>query len=215
MIVFWGDPLHFSNGILRLATAEVGSMTVSRVGGLDEIDPDFEGRLYIFFDDDVAEDILDAPRAWLAEYPAARWVLAYRDEEIARRFLELRRSDPCHARLALLPMNLPIDKWTPMFRLVLSGDCFLPLSLLDSGAQTETADPAIDGNEIDVLLTPREREVLSLVAEGQRNKTIAHELGLSEHTIKLHLHHVITKINVRNRTQAAQWFLTRRYGRPR
>ena len=56
-------------------------------------------------------------------------------------------------------------------------------------------------------LTDREREVLALVSEGKPNKTIATELDLSEHTIKLHIHHVITKLGVRNRTEAAIFFL--------
>ena len=51
------------------------------------------------------------------------------------------------------------------------------------------------------------RQVLSCVAEGKQNKLIANRLGLSEHTVKLHIHHVIAKLGVNNRTEAAVWFL--------
>lgn len=50
-------------------------------------------------------------------------------------------------------------------------------------------------------LTPREMEVTRLVAEGRSNKRAAHELGISESTLKLHLHRVFNKLGVRNRVQ--------------
>jgi DNA-binding CsgD family transcriptional regulator len=214
MIVFWGDALRFPDGVLRLAETEAGEMKVRRLARLDDLDAHGNGRRFIFFDDDVAEDVLADPHRWLAGQPLARWILAYRDEHTARRLLTLRRSDPSLAPFGLLPMNLPIDQWVPMFRLVLSGNCFVPAGFLDHHTDGDSALSA-GGGDLGAVLTPREREVLTLVAEGKRNKTIAHELGLSEHTIKLHLHNVITKINVRNRTQAAQWFLTRQFGRVR
>ncbi|MEL6920469.1 MAG: LuxR C-terminal-related transcriptional regulator, partial [Pseudomonadota bacterium] len=49
----------------------------------------------------------------------------------------------------------------------------------------------------------REKQVLALVADGNQNKIIAGELQLSEHTIKLHMHHIFSKLGVTNRTQAA------------
>ena len=51
-------------------------------------------------------------------------------------------------------------------------------------------------------LTPREHEVLGLVAEGLPNKTIALELGLSEHTVKFHLTAVMSKLEAQSRAEA-------------
>jgi DNA-binding NarL/FixJ family response regulator len=59
------------------------------------------------------------------------------------------------------------------------------------------ADDALD------RLTPREREVLELIARGFANKRIATELGLSEKTVKGHVGHVLSKLDVTDRTQAA------------
>ena len=53
------------------------------------------------------------------------------------------------------------------------------------------------------LLTPRETEVLTLVARGQPNKVIARELGVSEKTVKTHVSNVLGKLGVTDRTQAA------------
>ena len=54
-------------------------------------------------------------------------------------------------------------------------------------------------------LTPREREVLQLVAEGLPNKQIARRLGISEKTVKAHLTKVFGAIGVTDRTAAALW----------
>jgi len=51
-------------------------------------------------------------------------------------------------------------------------------------------------------LTPRELDVLRLVAHGLGNKEIAAELALSTHTVKYHLASVLAKLGVRSRTEA-------------
>jgi DNA-binding NarL/FixJ family response regulator len=55
----------------------------------------------------------------------------------------------------------------------------------------------------DQNLTRREREVLELIARGRSNKRIAFELGISEKTVKTHVGHVLAKLGVSDRTQAA------------
>jgi two-component system, NarL family, response regulator LiaR len=52
-------------------------------------------------------------------------------------------------------------------------------------------------------LTRREREVLCLIAAGRSNKRIAFELGIAEKTVKTHVGHVLAKLGVSDRTQAA------------
>ena len=52
-------------------------------------------------------------------------------------------------------------------------------------------------------LTPRELEVLGCVCHGMTNKRIASELGLSEKTVKAHVGHILAKLGVTDRTQAA------------
>ncbi len=53
-------------------------------------------------------------------------------------------------------------------------------------------------------LTPREVEVLALLAKGMANKQISVALGISEHTVKFHVSSIYAKLNVTNRTEAVR-----------
>ena len=52
-------------------------------------------------------------------------------------------------------------------------------------------------------LTPREIEVLKLLSQGQTNPQIARKLTVSRGTVKIHVQHIISKLGVSDRTQAA------------
>ncbi|MCU1613945.1 MAG: two component transcriptional regulator, LuxR family, partial [Frankiales bacterium] len=54
-------------------------------------------------------------------------------------------------------------------------------------------------------LTDREQQVLDLVRQGKPNKSIARRLGISEHTVKTHVTHILRRIGANDRTQAALW----------
>jgi two-component system NarL family response regulator len=58
-------------------------------------------------------------------------------------------------------------------------------------------------------LTPREKEVLGLIAKGRSNKEIAAELAITTVTVKLHVAHLLTKLGVNDRTQATTTALQR------
>lgn len=53
-------------------------------------------------------------------------------------------------------------------------------------------------------LTPRERDVLGLVADGLGNRDVAQALGISEHTVKFHLASIFGKLGASSRTEAVQ-----------
>jgi DNA-binding NarL/FixJ family response regulator len=55
-------------------------------------------------------------------------------------------------------------------------------------------------------LSPREREILELLAQGLPNKEIAHRMGVNDGTVRWHLRHVYDKLHVRSRTEAALKF---------
>jgi DNA-binding NarL/FixJ family response regulator len=61
------------------------------------------------------------------------------------------------------------------------------------------------GGDSEIPLTQREGEVLKQLANGLTNKEIAQSLGISYETVKEHVQHVLRKIGVSDRTQAAVW----------
>jgi HD-GYP domain-containing protein (c-di-GMP phosphodiesterase class II) len=70
------------------------------------------------------------------------------------------------------------------------------------------ASAGVDNSEVYQKLTPREREVLEMIASGKNNNEIAAELYISEKTVKIHVSNLLQKLALKDRTQAAIFFLT-------
>ncbi|HHR6149697.1 TPA: two-component system response regulator NarL [Providencia alcalifaciens] len=63
-------------------------------------------------------------------------------------------------------------------------------------------------NENDAIaLTPRESDILELIAQGLSNKMIARNLDIAESTVKVHVKHLLKKLNLKSRVEAAVWVL--------
>lgn len=101
-----------------------------------------------------------------------------------------------------IPKHLSGAAMISALRLVLSGERFLPSMLLAPDSNAE--QPAAASGSGPTKLTPREREVLTLLREGLPNKVIANRLSLSEVTVKSHLFSIFRKLGVQNRVQAAR-----------
>lgn len=65
--------------------------------------------------------------------------------------------------------------------------------------------PSLSRSEEDVSLTQREREILECLANGLNNKTIARSLGISDTTVKVHIKHLLSKLKLTSRLEAAVW----------
>ena len=89
-------------------------------------------------------------------------------------------------------------------RSMLEGDLWFPRDTLIRYL-SETRDPAETPLVESPLLTPRENEILIMIASGTSNAKIAQELCISPYTVKAHLHNMYSKINVPNRLEAALW----------
>jgi DNA-binding NarL/FixJ family response regulator len=102
--------------------------------------------------------------------------------------------------LGFIPKSFPLDLMMQAVRLVLAGGTYIPQQALApprGGALAEAkAGPAI------AELTPRQRQILSLMSRGKPNKLIADELGITEATVKSHVTDIFRVLGVTNRTQA-------------
>lgn len=111
-----------------------------------------------------------------------------------------------HGAAGYIPKSSSVKIMLSALDLVFSGGVYVPATVLRETGETETrvlppADPSLEN-----LLTQRQREVLERLRQGKSNKQIAHELGLSEGTVKIHMTAIFKSLGVRNRTQAAMAF---------
>jgi DNA-binding NarL/FixJ family response regulator len=89
-------------------------------------------------------------------------------------------------------------------RLVLEGGVYIPQELLKAGPDDFAQRLRAAGDEYSqASITPRQNDVLRLLATGKSNKEIARKLNLSEHTVKIHVASLLRALGVTNRTQAA------------
>jgi DNA-binding NarL/FixJ family response regulator len=95
-----------------------------------------------------------------------------------------------------LPKTLTPSVFAAALQVVASGGTYVPSEYLQV---TEENSPASQQRG----LTPRESQVLALVASGHANKEIGRALQLQEITVKLHLRNIFRKLGVRNRVEAA------------
>ncbi len=64
------------------------------------------------------------------------------------------------------------------------------------------------------LLTPREEQVVALVADGLSNREVARELGLSEHTVKKYMFHIFDKLGISSRVELVLYAVRPTWRRP-
>jgi two-component system, NarL family, response regulator LiaR len=132
---------------------------------------------------------------------------------------ELRSRVP-GARVVVLTSFLDEERLLPALRAGAAGYLLknvepreLARSIRLAAAGETLIDPAVAARLVHALgherpaehgeLTPREQEVLDLIGRGYANKRIALELGIAEKTVKTHVSHVLAKLGVSDRTQAA------------
>ena len=104
---------------------------------------------------------------------------------------------------AVLPRSAAPEEIRAAVRAAAAGLASLPAAL--AGALLDGTSPDGAGALVDTrdqILTPRERQVLTLLGEGLLNKEIAVQLGISEHTVKTHLAAIYEKLDASNRAEA-------------
>ena len=101
--------------------------------------------------------------------------------------------------------NTPPEQLTDAIRTVHAGNALIAPEVTRAliAAFVRTRDPSVPPPEqLRRLLTPRELEVLTLLARGRSNAEIAADLVISEATAKTHVGHILTKLDLRDRAQA-------------
>ena len=116
---------------------------------------------------------------------------------------------------AVLPNTATGEEIIAAVEAALAGLVVLPRDALEIFEETPAAQDAIpestalDRGPLTETLTPRERQVLGMMAEGLGNKEIAWRLQISEHTVKFHVSSILAKLNASSRTEAVAQGLRR------
>jgi DNA-binding NarL/FixJ family response regulator len=140
------------------------------------------------------ERVVEAARRKGPRAPKLIVMAGHEDPRTVERALEL-GADAYVAKRAQ-PEDVPF-----VVRQVLSPEVYEVRPAFRRSAKNPRANEGRPGNG----LTPRENEILGLVAQGRSNADIAKALGISEPTVKGHLWRLYRKIGVPNRTAAARW----------
>ncbi|MEM9584314.1 MAG: response regulator transcription factor [Pseudomonadota bacterium] len=223
-VVFVGSALAFSDQSVRAFSAEFPNLNTVRVAGLpdlhlfSQIHPDIA---LVIFEQCFADQFCTQLSLLRRACNAARVVIAYSDPVAVTSVFQSIQSQGDAGSIGYLPMNRSLDAWLAISRLLICGEDYVPPEMLDQHsapcaqspvtpkrdavAEKEQA-PCETLNDLDSTLTAREFQVLQAVSLGKQNKIIASDLDISEHTVKLHIHNIIKKLGVSNRTAASAWF---------
>ncbi len=140
-------------------------------------------------------DGLEATRRIVAECAGTR-VLILTAHEDAAHVIPLLQA----GATGYLPKTVGLNALLDAIRATSRGESTLPPSVASVVVRHMAG---LSGEDGAAELSPREREVLQLVAQGLTNYQVARQLGVSVRTVEAHLTHVYAKLDVRSRTEAA------------
>jgi DNA-binding NarL/FixJ family response regulator len=193
------DPHNFSRGCLELLLERClpGSAVRSFADPVDCLDPgDGDVRLVVYTSHsaDVADAACFREMSLLhAAFPLTPIVVLFEAQYIESSHVQAL----CDFGVRALVSTRTTSAATAVaaINLALTGGCYVPTSLL--AAVQVAAEPGERP-----LLTSRQSDVFRELRQGKSNKIIAHELGMSESTVKVHVRNIMRKMGATNRTQA-------------
>jgi two-component system, NarL family, nitrate/nitrite response regulator NarL len=103
---------------------------------------------------------------------------------------------------AIIPHTVDTEDIIRLVNCLRNGIFIIPSKFLHSMISSNSNHSALKSTDV-LDLTPRQKAVLSMLAEGQSNKLIARSLGINDTTVRVHVRAVLRKLGVTNRTQAA------------
>lgn len=168
------------------------------------------------------ENLLETSSALLTAHPSASVALLKENDRTSIEGIE--RLASSGVLNGILPMNMNIDLWLAALQILLLGGEYYPGNLIRQRLEERRGTPGPAAREEPeagelannpfLALTVREAQILELIARGLQNKNVASSLSLSHNTVKIHVHNIIRKLHVHNRTEAASLFLDRKGMRP-
>jgi len=151
---------------------------------------------------------LEAIRLIKEEFPATLVVVLSVSDDPKDLFEAIR----CGAQGYLIK-NVEPGIWLEYLTSLIQGDARISRAIAERILKEFTRQSAAPGGSLPTL-TPREAEILALVARGLANKEIATSLGIVEGTVKRHLQNILAKLHLRNRVELATFAVAQGLTKP-
>ena len=124
---------------------------------------------------------------------------------LTKDYMELVKSRPVLEKvISELNLDMEPEDLLKALQQAAAGEMVLSEALTPVLAASLRANRATSDRDISQL-TPRERDILKLIAQGLPNKMIARRLEITESTVKVHVKHMLKKMKLKSRVEAAVW----------
>jgi two-component system nitrate/nitrite response regulator NarL len=202
-IVIVDNNVLFREGLINLLQREAGIQVVGEAGSIIEameqckgLDPDLA-----LVEADLPEmDDFSGIRLLRAQHPGIQVVML--NTHLSEDYLIYAIRNGARG---YLQKNCSLAKFMAAIRALERGEAVIPRAmigrLLDEFARLSSPGEQDTIN----MLTPREIDVLCDLGRGRSNRQIAEHLEIAENTVKVHVHNILEKLNLRNRRQAARF----------
>lgn len=221
-LLYVGPPDVISGAMAAAIQREFPFLRVSQSVSMQSALEEFDVPLRLLLVDLLlVHELSECVAELLAQHPSAA-IAIVTDSDLRGSVERFHQIDTSHVQ-GVLPLNVSLDVLLSMLRIILRGGTYFPSIAYrnqDGIRWRNEGGSAEDGTKPQLVrevqgkimhqLTKRENEILARIALGNQNKIIAAALGLSEHTVKIHIHNIITKLGVHNRTEAVALYFEHR-----
>lgn len=192
----------FSSGLIELLSSVDETLLVKACSSFSAAEKLLKNDLpnLILLDLDLGGECgIDLSLQIRGDYPSIKVAILSGNEDV-----HVMRQCVLNGVFGYITKSSPPDIFLKATELLLSGGSYFPSHLmpylLESASMVQET-PVLKSMQ-EESLTPRQKEVLSLLKLGKSNKFIAFEMGISEGTVKLHVSTILNKLGVSNRSEA-------------
>lgn len=203
-IVIIDDHVLFSSSLIELLSVVNDSLIVSSFSSYSSAQAALKRTLpkLILLDLNLGEECgVELSKVIAMEFPETKVAILSANED-----LEVMCTCAMNGVVGYITKSAPPDTFIKAVQLLLEDGSYFPSyllpALLKKHVNAETAVPKVEDPSLVSGLTPRQREVLGYLKQGMSNKLIAHNMNISEGTVKLHVSTVLNKLGVSNRSEA-------------